>query len=102
MWKFNLNTGYKLLDIVSTAFFSILLVFIGFIIGHSFHYEEKIPNSKTGPKDTLVFQVQPIVMDTIVVNPIRVIPIETKTIRLEMDSLRVKVEAGDSLNCHIK
>ena len=41
-------------------------------------------------------------MDTIVVNPIRVIPIETKTIRLEMDSLRVKVEAGDSLNCHIK
>ena len=46
MWKFNLNTGYKLLDIVSAAFFSILLVFIGFIIGHSFHYEEKIPNSK--------------------------------------------------------
>ena len=26
MWKFNLNTGYKLLDIVSAAFFSILLV----------------------------------------------------------------------------
>lgn len=24
MWKFNLNTGYKLLDIVSAAFFSIL------------------------------------------------------------------------------
>lgn len=102
MWKFNLNTGDTLLDIVSAAFFSVLLVFIGFTIGYSFHCEGKNSNSETDRKDTLVFQVQPIVMDTVVVSPVSVIPIETKTIRMEVDPLRIKLEAGDSLSHRVK
>ena len=43
--KFNLNTSDRLLDIISTIFFSVVLVFVGFSIGHSFHYESNNPTA---------------------------------------------------------
>ena len=63
--KFNLNTSDRLLDIISTIFFSVVLVFVGFSIGHSFHYESNNPTA--GKKDTLVFQIQSVIMDTVVI-----------------------------------
>lgn len=93
--KFNLNTGNRLLDIVSTVFFSVVLIFIGFSIGHSFHCESNNPN--VGKKDTLVFQIQSVIMDTVVISPIRVNPIETKAIQLEVEPLHVELEVSDTL-----
>lgn len=52
--KFNLNTSDRLLDIISTIFFSVVLVFVGFSIGHSFHCESNNPNA--GKKTLLCFR----------------------------------------------
>lgn len=52
--KFNLNTSDRLLDIISTIFFSVVLVFVGFSIGHSFHYESNNPTA--GKKTLLCFR----------------------------------------------
>jgi hypothetical protein len=93
--KFNLNTGNRLLDIVSAIFFSVVLVFIGFSIGDSFHRESNNPDA--GKKDTLVFQIQSVIMDTVVISPIRVNPIETKAIQLEVEPLHVELEVSDTL-----
>ena len=93
--KFNLNTSDRLLDIISTIFFSVVLVFVGFSIGHSFHYESNNPTA--GKKETLVFQIQSVIMDTVVISPIRVNPIETKAIQLEVEPLHVELEVNDTL-----
>lgn len=97
--KFNLNTSDRLLDIISAIFFSVVLVFIGFSIGHSFHCESN--NSNVDKKDTLVFQIQSVIMDTVVISPIRVKPIETKAMQLEVEPLHVELEVSDTL-IHVK
>ena len=99
MWYYEnliLNTSDRLLDIISTIFFSVVL---GFRWGFSiwtflFHYESNNPTA--GKKDTLVFQIQSVIMDTVVISPIRVNPIETKAIQLEVEPLHVELEVNDT------